>query len=198
MRSVDSANTTRSVLGDGRIELTISHALLDGVTPRMLQWWFTTLSEDMEWKGRWVPRYHIWHPVDHISVSVVSRSPDGSIGPGSKFHIIEAFGGNMDYLLDQVVDVPRLDEGGISLELQRFGSTIMRLDHTFAAEGGGTRYHSCMRLGAESGLIIKPLSHLIRNRIFSDNRASAWLKHNVEEVGNLPHFLPALYDRRGR
>lgn len=29
----------------------------------------------------------------------------------------------------------------------------------------------------------------------SEDMGRAWLKHNVEEVGNFERFLPALYDR---
>lgn len=197
MRRVDSAETSMATLGDGRVELVIDHALLNDVTPTMLHWWFTTLSEDMEWKGRIIPRYHVWHPVDHISFQVVRRSPDGSVGPGSRFHITEAFGGNLNYLIDQVVDIPRLDESGITLEQRRFGTVVMRLSHTFTAMPGGTLYHTRMLLGAERGLLMKPLSHMIRDRIFSAERRQAWIKHNIEEVGNLCHFLPSLYVSQG-
>jgi hypothetical protein len=34
---------------------------------------------------------------------------------------------------------------------------------------------------------------LIRGRLFTEAMGRAWLKHNVEEVGNLEFFLPALY-----
>jgi len=29
--------------------------------------------------------------------------------------------------------------------------------------------------------------------LFPDDKARAWLRHNVEEVGNFEFFLPALY-----
>ena len=53
-----------------------------------------------------------------------------------------------------------------------------------------------MRIGARKGLVMKPLSRWIRRREFSAAKADAWLLHNVEEVGNLPHFLPELYASR--
>lgn len=31
--------------------------------------------------------------------------------------------------------------------------------------------------------------------VMSDDMGRAWLRHNVEEVGNFERFLPALYDR---
>jgi len=195
MRPLSSAKTAIRTLDDGRLELTISHARLPGVTPAMLHWWFRTASETMEWKGKTCPRYHVWHPVDHISLTVVRRSPDGTVGPGSRFHIVEAFGGNPDFMVDQVVDVPRLDEGGISLEVRALGQPVMQLSHTFTPEGDGTRYDTRMLLGATG--FLRPVAALMRRRRFPPEKARAWLKHNVEEVGNLPHFLPALYARAG-
>ena len=196
MRPVSSAKTTSQTLEDGRLELRIEHAALEGVTPKMLHWWFQTASQDMQWRGRTIPRYQLWHPIDHIQLTVVQRSRDGSVGAGSKFHIVEAFGGNLDYLLDQVVDIARLDEGGITLEVRALGKTVMQLAHTFEEKNGATLYHTRMLLGAVDGLL-KPLSHVIRKRRFPPAKAGAWLQHNVEEVGNFPYFLPELYARCG-
>jgi hypothetical protein len=196
MRALATARTESSVCADGRLELRIDHAPLEGVTPKMLRWWFQTASEDMMWRGRTIPRYHLWHPVDHIQLSVVRRARDGTVGPGAKFHIVEAFGGNLAYLVDQVVDVARLDEGGITLEVRVANKVVMQLAHTFEAGADATLYRTRMVIGAESGLL-KPLSRLIRWRKFPTAKAGAWLKHNVEEVGNLPYFLPELYDRCG-
>jgi hypothetical protein len=38
----------------------------------------------------------------------------------------------------------------------------------------------------------------LRRRTFPDDKARAWLTHNVEEVGNFESFLPALYERETR
>jgi len=84
-------------LDDGRKELLIRHEELENVTPEMLLWWFHHLEETMKWHGAIVPRYHVWHPIDHIQFSVERRAADGSVGPGAKWHIVEAFGGNLDF-----------------------------------------------------------------------------------------------------
>ena len=34
--------------------------------------------------------------------------------------------------------------------------------------------------------------------VFGDLMGPAWLKHNVEEVGNFEHFLPALFAGEAR
>jgi hypothetical protein len=194
MRQLSSARTTSETLADGRLELRIEHAPLEGITPKMLHWWFQTASEDMHWRGRTIPRYHLWHPIDHIQLRVVRRARDGSVGPGAKFHIVEAFAGNLDYLVDQVVDIARLDAGGITLEVRALGKTFMQLAHTFEADAGATLYRTRMLIGIDRG-VLKPVSRVMRRRKFPSAKAGAWLKHNVEEVGNFPHFLPELYDR---
>jgi hypothetical protein len=192
MRSVSSAEASVRTLEDGRKELLIRHEELEAVTPEMLLWWFHHLDETMEWHGAIVPRYHVWHPIDHIQFTVERRAADGSVGPGAKWHIVEAFGGNLDFLLDESPDVVRLDTGGITLEGRALGQTLLRLEHTFTPTLHGTRYETRMRLGLSSSLL-RPISRALIRRRFSDAKAEAWLKHNVEEVGNLPHFLPQLY-----
>src|SRR5687768_3488013 len=88
MRPVSSAQTSSRLLDDGRLELKIEHAPLTGVTPRMLDWWFRTASQDMQWRGQTIPRYRVWHPRDHISLTVVARNRQGEVGAGAKFHIV--------------------------------------------------------------------------------------------------------------
>jgi hypothetical protein len=192
MRPVSSAETSARTLEDGRKELKIRHEELEAVTPEMLLWWFHHLEETMEWHGAIVPRYRVWHPIDHIHFSVERRAPDGSVGPGAKWHIVEAFGGNLDFLLDERPDVVRLDTGGITLEDRALGQTLLRLKHTFTPTPLGTRYETRMRVGLSSAFL-RPISRALLQRRFSDAKAEAWLKHNIEEVGNLSHFLPKLY-----
>ena len=192
MRPVSSAETSVRTLDDGRKELIIRHQELETVTPEMLLWWFHHLEETMEWHGAVVPRYHVWHPIDHIHFSVERRAPDGSVGPGAKWHIVEAFGGNLDFLLDERPNVVRLDTGGITLVGRALGQTLLRLEHSFTPTPLGTRYETLMRVGLSSAFL-RPISRALLQRRFSDAKAEAWLKHNIEEVGNLSHFLPKLY-----
>jgi len=41
----------------------------------------------------------------------------------------------------------------------------------------------------------RALSPLIRRFVFDEAHGIAWLRHNIEEVGMLEHFLPGLYRR---
>ena len=87
MKNVDSARTELRFLPDARLHLHIRHDVLRGVTPTMLVWWFQHLEGTIEVGGRTWPRYHVWHPVDHIAVRYARRLPDGSVGPGAQIHI---------------------------------------------------------------------------------------------------------------
>jgi hypothetical protein len=89
-------------------------------------------------------------------------------------------------------DVIRLDTGGITLEGRALGQTLLWLEHTFTSTPLGTRYETRMRVGLSSAFL-RPISRPLLRRRFSDAKAESWLKHNIEEVGNLSHFLPKLY-----
>ena len=193
MKPLDSAETGMKPLDDGRLELTIRHDIVKGVTPAMLGWWFRNIEGTMEHMGQTYPRYLIWHPIDHIHYAVVRRAPDGTAGPGARFHIVEAFGANLDYLVDSVADVPKNDDTGLTLSVRKFGMEVMRLEHTFTPVPEGTLYQSRMRVGTKAVPARFVVNPLIRRRVFTEAMGLAWLKHNVEEVGNFEFFLPALY-----
>ena len=193
MKPLDSAETGVKTLDDGRLELTIRHDILKGVTPAMLGWWFRNIEGSMEHMGQTYPRYLIWHPIDHIHYEVARRSPDGTAGPGAIFHIVEAFGGNPDYLIEGLADVPKNDDTGLTLSVRKFGMEVMHLEHTFTLVPEGTLYVSKMHVGTKAVLARFLVNRWIRARLFTEAMGRAWLKHNVEEVGNFEFFLPALY-----
>jgi len=193
MKPLESAKTTFKTLGDGRLELTIRHDILKGVTTAMLGWWFRNLEGTMEHMGQRYPRYLVWHPADHIHYEVVRRSPEATAGPGARFLIVEAFGRNTDFLINSVADVPKNDESGITLSVRKFGMEVMRLEHTFTPVPEGTLYQSKMHVGTKAVPARFVLNRWIRSHVFTEAKGRAWLKHNVEEVGNFEFFLPALY-----
>jgi hypothetical protein len=47
---------------------------------------------------------------------------------------------------------------------------------------------------ARLGLFARLLGPLL----FFDGKGQAWLKHNIEEMGNLENFLPELYEREAK
>lgn len=180
-----------SRLPDRRLLLTIRHAPLRGVTPEMLAWWFQNIEGSMSVEGREYPRYLIWHPFDHIDYSA-TRLPDGRIGPGVRFTIVEAFGRDPALRVRTRDHVDLLDETGLRLSARFAGVEVFSLHHRFTREGEGTQYDSTLLFGVPGrpGRLLNPL---LNRRLFGERHARAWLKHNVEEVGLLEHLLPGLY-----
>jgi hypothetical protein len=177
--------------------MTIEHEIVRGVTPAMLDWWFRHIGGEMELDGRTYPRYRVWHPRDHIAWELVEGVP-GRVGVGAKFRIVEAFDRNPAWLVDSVETVAKLDETGIRLERHMLGSEVFSLEHWFEPADGGTRYRSRMELGADTAFGRLLFNRLIRPFVFGDLMGPAWLRHNVEEVGNFERFLPGLYATEAR
>jgi hypothetical protein len=67
LRAVETASTAFETCPDGRRRIVIKHAVLKHVTPEMLDWWYRHVSGDMAYAGGHLPRYLVWHPLDHIS-----------------------------------------------------------------------------------------------------------------------------------
>ena len=190
LRSLSSAQTSISRLPDRRLLLTIRHAPLRGITPEMLVWWFQNIEGTVTVDGHAYPRYLIWHPFDHIDYGA-TRQPDGGIGAGVRFRIVEAFGRDPSLLIDTRDHVDLLDTSGLRLSARCAGVEFFSLHHRFTRERGGTQYDSTMVVGAPGrlGRVINPL---INRRVFGERHAQAWLKHNIEEVGLLETLLPRL------
>jgi 2-polyprenyl-6-methoxyphenol hydroxylase-like FAD-dependent oxidoreductase len=188
LKPLSSAETSSETLPDGRVRLRIRHPRIRGVTPAMLAWWFRNIEGTISIGGRRYPRYHIWHPVDHILFEVARRGSDGSVGPGARFHIVEAFGGDPANLIDVVLGVEKLDEEGIVLSRR-----ALRLHHRFTPVDGGTQYDTELTAGIS---LFAPLTRRIVGHAFPEEKRRAWLRHNVEEVGTFEEFLPDLYRER--
>lgn len=196
MKPVDSAVTSLSHEG-GRLILTIEHDLVRGTTPAMLEWWFRNIGGTMSYQGRTLSRYRVWHPLDHIDWRLVRASP-GQVGVGSRFQIVEAFGRDPDHLIDSTELVEKLDATGIRLTRSLLGERVFSLEHWFHPAEDGTRYRSRMEVGGAGLLGRHFFNRWIRPRLFSDAMGEAWLRHNVEEVGNFEYFLPELYAAEAR
>lgn len=191
-KPVDSARSGVERLPDGRIHCWIEHELLHGVTPRMLVWWFTHLEGDVTYAGRRINRYHLWHPRDHVAVGYSKRNPDRSISPGCFIHIHEMLGANPDDTINTHTQIIKLDETGFIHRPRFHGLRLAQMDYEFEPTSEGTLYRNSLTVGAR-GLPGKLLNPLIRRFLFTADRGRAWIKHNIEEVGNFEAFLPELY-----
>jgi hypothetical protein len=185
LRPVSSAEISVRTLDDGRLEQRVVHAPMPGVTRPMLRWWMDQIDRRVEWDGRSVLAYRLWHPLDHIDFEIRRT------GDRRRFHIVEAFQANPRYLMNVVFDVPRLDDHGFRLELHPFGIPVATVDEDWEDVPGGVRWIAAMRVGPVHP-ILGPLWRLDL-RFFRRPMLTAWLRHNVEEGGCIPEFLPKLY-----
>lgn len=192
LKPLESADTSLRYDEHARMVMTIRHAVLTGLSPAMLVWWFRNIGGDMDIDGRQVSKYLAWHPIDHIKWELVRPAQDGNIGPGAVFRIVEAFNADPDLYIDIRDEVIRLDPTGFTLVQRRLGVEVARLNHDFAVVPGGASYFSTLTIGMATavGRIINPLLHRF---VFTERMGRAWLRHNVEEVGALEHILPRIY-----
>jgi hypothetical protein len=196
IKPLSSAKTNMHDLPDGRIELTIEHDTIRGVTPAMLTWWFRTFPVGtVEHKGERVSMYRLWHPRDHIRVDVLTPAPDGATGvsKGARIAICERIA---DHPRRVVADVEQMDETGLTLGLRRGPLRVGELRHRFNATDEGTIYRSRLVAGPTAPVVGRLASAFVKRFVLTPEMGRAWLKHNVEEVGNLEFFLPKLYAER--
>lgn len=205
-KPLSSARAQFKLLTNNRFELTISHDIVIGVTPPMLAWWFSHIDDTIPIQGQPQPRYRVWHPFCHIHYRDLSRASDGSGSAGTRRHIVEAFGADRRFLVNIIDRVVHLDEKGILLVTEQagisvgFGSLLApvpfqfsSLEHQFFPVSNGTRYESRLLIGLDSTIGKYLVNCIVRPLFIGEEMARAWLKHNVEEVGNFEYFLPGLY-----
>ena len=155
MKPLESAKTNFFIDVNGVFHLTIEHDIIHGVKPEMLYWWFQNIGGEMTYKGKTYPKYLVWHPKDHIHWSLISKSRNEQIGVGSYFRIVEAFDRNMNFIVDSIELVEKLDETGIRL-IRKIGSTeVFSLQHEFIQAGVNTLYKSKMIVGTTKNPIDK-------------------------------------------
>ncbi len=196
LRDVSQARTAHEILPDGRIHLTIQHRPLPGVTPEMLAWWYRVLPiSQVEFDGALRPMYHLFHPFEHGRIWVEEPAADGQpgVGAGGIVARYEWFG-------------PYDSEGAarvIELSPRRFvsrptiaGLTFGEIRHEWGTSAQGATYTVETIIGVDWPLVGPWVNALLRRYAFSDGMLREWQRHQVEEVGLLPHFLPQLYAGR--
>ncbi|HYY05888.1 MAG TPA: hypothetical protein VE997_04880 [Candidatus Limnocylindria bacterium] len=196
MKDVTSARTALRKLPDGRLEATIEHEELAGVTPEMLVWWFRYFPQGKyEFGGKLVTLYRIWHPRDHIRLEMQrnARSGEPGVSRGAKIIIRERIGKKITRTLARV---RKMDETGLRLVVRRFFFEVGNLEHEFTRTATGTGYRSRLVVGSQAPIVGRLLTALATRFGFDEQTARAWLKHNVEEVGNFQFFLPQMYAQR--
>lgn len=197
MKPLESAVTSLDIDERGRLRASIVHDVLHGVTPEMLVWWFRHMRGTLEIEGRPYPRYRVWHPRDHVEHRYEKTPPEGD-GVGSVFSIHEVLGRDPSHRVNVLTDVVRLDLGGFAHRPRFLGvSGMAAMDYTWRRVPGGTRYENSITIGPQLPRGMAFVQRAIRSLAFDEAHARAWLLHNVEEVGNFEHFLPALFAAEG-
>ena len=196
-KPVESAASSMEILADGRIYCRIEHEIVRNVTPEMLVWWFSHLEGDVEINGVKYNRYRVWHPRDHLFAEYAKRNSDGTVGVGSVIHLAEMFDANPKYLIHIFTEIKKLDETGYIHHPRIHGLRLAEMEYSFEAVPEGTKYRNSLTFGVKGklGRIINPV---LRKFFFDEKRGIAWLKHNIEEVGNFESFLPELFEAENR
>ena len=190
LRPIDTATVRFTAAPHHRRRVTIDHRPLANVTPPMLLDWFSNIGGTTYYGGAVSDRYLAWHPIDHICWELARPAPGGGAAEGARFRIVEAFGGRPEFKVDVTDRVEKLDETGIRLVQRVAGMMIFQLEHTWSTGVDGAHYVSVMDVGARSPLLA-PLNRVLCRR-FSDDMLRAWVRHNIEEVGQLEYLLPQL------
>lgn len=190
LRSVDTAVVRYTTQRNRRRRITIDHAPLAGVTPEMLFDWFTNIGGTMTYGDQVIDRYLAWHPIDHIHWALARPAPGGGAAEGARFRMVEAFGGDPDHAIDEIARVEKLDETGIRLVKRIAGVIVFQLEHTWSAGVDGAHYVTVMDLGARAKAM--SIVNAVALRHFPPAKSRAWVRHNIEEVGQLQYLLPLL------
>ena len=190
------AVTSHEILPDGRIHLAIEHRPLPGVTPEMLAWWYRVLPfSQVEFDGALRPLYHLFHPTEHGRIWIEAPAADGrpGVGAGGIVARFEWFGPYDSEGAARVVELsPRRFVSG----RRSPASTSARSATSWGNVAAGRdvrRGHDHRRgLAGDRPVDQRPAAPAM----FSEGMLREWQRHQVEEVGLLPHFLPALYAQR--
>lgn len=194
MKSVESAETRFEALADGRRKFSIRHELVADVTPAMLVWWLNNMDRTVRIGEHEVPAYRAWHPRDHYALTYVRPGRDGrKVSAGAKIRIQEFFGGNPAHKVDIVEEIGFLDETGFRHAKKVAGREVFAMEYKFTALPGGTLYENALIVGGDGNTLFGKLVNIVMARVFPDAMGHAWIKHNIEEVGNFSFFLPSLY-----
>ncbi len=190
LRRPASATMWRFPVARGGIRVVIEHEEIDSVTPEMLEWWFTHFPYiDILLPDRQVvSAYRLWHPFDHRRVSVKQHSLSGQLGMavGARVELESSWG---KFARNSTLRVRRMDAGGYLAQVVAGPWIIAAIKETFERTNKGTRCVTSLTLQSRFSAYLLAS----RTRRFTQSVVDAWVKHKIEEIGNLQRILPQLY-----
>ena len=180
----------------GRIHNEVEHFFLSAISPQMVSWFYRQLPiSTVDYRGVRYPLYHIFHPTEHGRIQVLEAAGDGvpGMGPGALIMREEWFG---PYDSRGRARLMTLDDEGMLAIPQFAGISVGRVEHSWRAEEGGTRYRVDAVIGVDWPIIGPLFNRAMRYFVFHPGMMAQWQRHQVEEVSSLQFFLPALYAQR--
>ena len=200
LKTLESATWAVEPTGTYGLRAWIDHALMPGVTPSMMRWWFEnvdcwTTFNGTDFNGPEVRAYRYWHPFDHIKVTLIRRryASDGRTGPGSLIAIEEDIGGR--YPVRAKARVSRFDDGAFNFDLLAAGLIpVGSVIHAWEPSDSGLKFITEATIDAPIPLIGPLLTKLVRKFVFTNELIEAWILHNIEESGETERFVPQLYE----
>lgn len=186
LRPVESAQVN-ILRRDGVTVVDIQHAPLRGVTPSMISWWYRHLDGDMTYAGVTCSRFLVWHPLDHLGCEV----------DGARLHLTEALQRDPANALDLRVEITERQDNRVVIAKEVAGTSVVRMVNEFTSSPFGARFATTVTIGDDSRLGRVALNRMAHRR--AGRRIQPWIRHHIEEIGNLENFLPELIaDRMAR
>jgi hypothetical protein len=196
LREPGKGATAHEILPDGRIRLSIRHRPLPGVTPQMLEWWYRVLPiGEVDFDGARRPLYHLFHPSEHGRIWIEAPAADGrpGVGAGGIVARYEWFG---PYDSEGAAQVVELSSRRFVVRPRVAGLAFGEMRHEWAESREGATYTVDSIIGVDWPLVGPAVNALLRRHVYGEAMIREWQRHQVEEVGLLPHFLPALFAQR--
>lgn len=181
----------------GRIHAYVEHFFLEGISPAMVAWFYQKLPiSTVEYRGRRMPLYHIFHPSEHGRLRVVEPASSGRRGmaAGALIEREEWFG---PYDSRGAARLETFSDTGMVAVPEVAGLGFGRVQHRLRAEGDGTAYRVDAVIGSDLPVLGVAINYYLRTRVFHPAMMTQWQRHQVEEVASLQFFLPELYAQRG-
>lgn len=157
------------------VDVVVEHAL-HGVTPEMIDWWWLHSVEN----------YKLWHPKDHVSITREVKPSTTGGAPVRISHVVEAIGEFPPAELLLRSDDPRsypiptvYGNSRASTWISPEGKPYAWLLHDYKPTPYGTRVRSTFKFPAKT----------------PERFLKAMRRHNEEEMGEFPKFLPALFKK---
>jgi hypothetical protein len=201
LRPAESADVSEQRRA-GQTVLTIQLAPLRGITPEMLPGWLVESARarlDGVCRRDLSPLRRVASARPHL---VRRRRADDTdddaptVAAGTRLHMVEALGRDPAAVLDLHVRVRHLDGQSAVVERKVVGTSVVRLENELAASPRGAQYVTRMTLGDPTPPARLHLNRVAHAKALPPWKREKWIRHHIEEIGNLVNFLPDLFRSR--